>query len=80
MARTRPSTLTDAALLGRRTRQRSVVLEALIRADGFVSAQALHGQLAADGTPVGLSTAYRTLTRLTEAGRADLVRDTGGKT
>jgi Fur family ferric uptake transcriptional regulator len=79
MARTRQSTPTDVALIGRHTQQRSVVLQALIRADGFVGAQALHAQLATDGTPVGLSTVYRTLTALADAGRADLVRDTGGE-
>jgi Fur family transcriptional regulator, ferric uptake regulator len=51
MARTRQGTPTDVALIGRHTQQRSVVLQALIRADGFVGAQALHAQLAADGTP-----------------------------
>lgn len=70
---------TEVALIGRHTQQRSVVLAAFIRADGFVGARALHAQLAADGTPVGLSTVYRTLTALAGAGRADLVRDTGGE-
>ncbi|GHE15075.1 Fur family transcriptional regulator [Streptomyces alanosinicus] len=79
MARTRQRTPNEVALIGRHTQQRSVVLAAFIRADGFVGAQALHSQLAADGTPVGLSTVYRTLTRLADAGRADLVRDPGGE-
>ena len=82
MARPRhrtPTLLPDVALIGRHTQQRSVVLKALIRADGFVGAQTLHAQLAADGTPVGLSTVYRTLTRLAVAGRADLIRDAGGE-
>ncbi|MEV6833378.1 transcriptional repressor [Streptomyces sp. NPDC051133] len=79
MAPTRQRTPTEVALIGRHTQQRSIVLAAFIRADGFVGAQALHAQLAADGTPVGLSTVYRTLTRLAGAGRADLVRDAGGE-
>ncbi|MFF7754156.1 Fur family transcriptional regulator [Streptomyces sp. NPDC007971] len=79
MARTRQRTPSEVALIGRHTQQRSLVLTAFIRADGFVGAQALHAQLAADGTPVGLSTVYRTLTALAGAGRADLVRDTGGE-
>jgi Fur family ferric uptake transcriptional regulator len=79
MAPTRQRTPTEVALIGRHTQQRSVVLQAFIRADGFVGAQALHAQLVADGTPVGLSTVYRTLTRLAGAGRADLVRDPGGE-
>jgi len=72
-------TPTEVALIGRHTQQRSVVLAAFIRADGFVGAQALHAPLAADGTPVGLSTVYRTLTALARADRADLVRDTNGE-
>ncbi|MFF3511267.1 Fur family transcriptional regulator [Streptomyces sp. NPDC002573] len=79
MARTRQRTPTEVTLIGRRTQQRSVVLKAFIRADGFIGAQALHARLAADGTPVGLSTVYRTLTRLAGAGRADLVRDASGE-
>ncbi|MEU8972941.1 Fur family transcriptional regulator [Streptomyces monashensis] len=69
----------DVTLIGRHTQQRTVVVEALIRAEGFVGAQALHNQLAADGSPVGLSTVYRTLTALAAADRADLVRDTNGE-
>ncbi|MEU8695781.1 Fur family transcriptional regulator [Streptomyces sp. NPDC048665] len=71
--------MADVTLIGRHTQQRTVVVEALIRAEGFVGAQALHNRLAADGSPVGLSTVYRTLTALAAAGRADMVRDTGGE-
>ncbi|WP_234544503.1 Fur family transcriptional regulator [Streptomyces shenzhenensis] len=77
--RARQRTPTEVTLIGRRTQQRSLVLAAFIRADGFVGAQALHAQLAAEGTPVGLSTVYRTLTALAGAGRADMVRDSGGE-
>ncbi|WP_405721932.1 transcriptional repressor [Streptomyces sp. NBC_01537] len=38
-------------------------------------AQALHARLLSTGELVGLSTVYRTLTALSEAGRADIVRD-----
>ncbi|MGN5380799.1 hypothetical protein ACQ4WX_37845 [Streptomyces lasalocidi] len=38
-----------------------------MRAEGFVGAQTLHNHLAADGSPVGLSTVYRTLTALATA-------------
>ncbi|MFF8029429.1 Fur family transcriptional regulator [Streptomyces sp. NPDC007896] len=82
MARNRqpaPTPLNEVALIGRLTQQRTIVVEALIQANGFVSAQALHGQLAADSSPVGLSTVYRTLTALADAGRADLVRDASGE-
>ena len=74
-----PTPLADVTLIGRHTQQRTVVVEALIRADGFVGAQALHNRLAAVGSPVGLSTVYRTLTALADAGRADMVRDTSGE-
>jgi Fur family ferric uptake transcriptional regulator len=82
MARDRrhaPTPLADVTLIGRHTQQRTVVVEALIRAEGLVGAQALHNQLAADGSPVGLSTVYRTLAGLADAGRADMVRDTSGE-
>jgi Fur family ferric uptake transcriptional regulator len=65
--------------IGRSTRQRTSVLRALIDTDGFVSAQALYTRLLADGLHVGLSTVYRTLTALTEAGRADMVREPSGE-
>ncbi|GGP72658.1 hypothetical protein GCM10010214_54650 [Streptomyces abikoensis] len=48
-------------------------------AEGFVSAQALHKRLVADGSSVGLSTVCRTLPALAEAGRADIFRDTNGE-
>ncbi|MEU4932436.1 Fur family transcriptional regulator [Streptomyces yokosukanensis] len=82
MERNRPAALTplaDVTLIGRHTQQRAVVVKAFIRAEGFVGAQALHNRLAADGSPVGLSTVYRTLTALADAGRADMVRDTSGE-
>ncbi|WP_442817807.1 Fur family transcriptional regulator [Streptomyces sp. NBC_01591] len=56
-----------------------IALRALIRADGFVSAQALRSHLAADGSPADLPTVHRTLTAVADAGRADLVRDTNGE-
>ncbi|MCC2274438.1 transcriptional repressor [Streptomyces sp. ET3-23] len=72
-------TLHDVALIGRATQQRAVVLGALVEVEGFISAQALHKRLVADGSPVGLSTVYRTLTALAGAGRADVFRDTNGE-
>ncbi|MFF7209616.1 Fur family transcriptional regulator [Streptomyces sp. NPDC008238] len=64
---------------GRRTPQRKWVLDALIDSNGFVSAQALYTRLVHLGSPVGLSTVYRTLRVLAESGRADIVRDTNGE-
>jgi Fur family transcriptional regulator, ferric uptake regulator len=66
-------------LPGRRTAQRATVLSALVRGGDFTSAQALHLTLLADGERVGLSTVYRTLTALADAGRADVVREPGGE-
>ncbi|MGW2424832.1 Fur family transcriptional regulator [Streptomyces sp. NPDC001709] len=74
-----PAPSHDVTLIGRLTQQRTTVVEALIRADGFVGAQALHNQLAAAGSPVGLSTVYRTPAGLAGVGRADMVRDTSGE-
>ncbi|GGU74475.1 transcriptional repressor [Streptomyces albospinus] len=74
-----PTPSADVTLIGRNTQQRTVVVQALIRTEGFVGAQALHNGLAAAGSPVGLSTVYRTLTALADVGRADMVRDTNGE-
>ncbi|MFE6687549.1 Fur family transcriptional regulator [Streptomyces sp. NPDC057743] len=82
MASNRPRTSAPAqelALIGRLTQQRATVLAALMAVEGFVGAQALHNQLTDDGTPVGLSTVYRTLTAFAAAGRADVVRDSNGE-
>ncbi|MBW8792389.1 MAG: transcriptional repressor [Streptomyces sp.] len=63
----------------KRTRQRRAVTGALAEQPGFVSAQALHAQLQAAGHQVGLSTVYRTLHALAEAGSVDTVRGEGGE-
>ncbi|MYT30400.1 transcriptional repressor [Streptomyces sp. MspMP-M5] len=64
---------------GRRTRQREAVRQALSVCQDFVSAQVLHARVAAAGSPVGLSTVYRTLRELETAGRVDVVRDDAGE-
>jgi Fur family ferric uptake transcriptional regulator len=69
----------EVSTIGRPTRQRTTVLQALVAADGFVSAQVLHAGLLSSGARVGLSTIYRTLTALANAGRADTVRDQTGE-
>ena len=66
-------------LLGRRTPQRVTVLSALIRSADFTSAQTLHIRLLTAGERVGLSTVYRTLTALADAGRADVIREPSGE-
>jgi Fur family ferric uptake transcriptional regulator len=66
-------------LIGRRTSQRATILGALIASADFTSAQTLHARLLTTGERVGLSTVYRTLTALADAGRADIVRDPAGE-
>jgi Fur family transcriptional regulator, ferric uptake regulator len=55
----------------RATRQRLTVLEALRGREGSVTAQDLHMELRQSGEPVGLTTVYRTLASLAEAGFLD---------
>ena len=62
----------------RTTRQRTAVVEALATIDDFRSASQLHDLLRERGQSVGLSTVYRTLQALAEAGEIDaMVRDDG---
>ena len=49
------------------------------RLPGFASAQQIHAELRARGEQVGLTTVYRHLQALTEAGGFDAIRDTGGE-
>ena len=63
----------------RPTRQRTAVAAALAGLDGFTSAQALHDALRARGEKVGLTTVYRHLTALAEAGEVDVLRGVDGE-
>jgi Fur family ferric uptake transcriptional regulator len=74
-----PPAADEVQLIGRRTLQRATVLSTLIASPDFTSAQALHAHLRSNGERVGLSTVYRTLTALADAGRADVVRDASGE-
>ena len=58
----------------RNTRQRAEVLALLGEIDGFRSAQQLHAQLRDQGAQVGLTTVYRTLQLLSDAGEVDQMR------
>jgi len=60
--------------MARNTRQRAEVLALLADTDEFRSAQQLHAQLRAAGSGVGLTTVYRTLQLLADAGEVDLMR------
>lgn len=64
----------DKALRGanlRATRQRRTVLEALRERPDAVTAQDLHMELRQTGESIGLTTVYRTLTALADAGFLD---------
>jgi Fur family ferric uptake transcriptional regulator len=62
----------------RNTRQRGAVSALLADLDGFHSAQDLHLMLRARGERVGLTTVYRTLQALADAGELDVMRPPGG--
>jgi Fur family ferric uptake transcriptional regulator len=64
----------------RGTRQRALILDALEAESGFQTAQGLHAGLRARGEAVGLTTVYRALQALADAGEVDVVRaDDGGE-
>ncbi len=63
----------------RNTRQRAEVLALLAENDEFRSAQQLHAQLRARGAAVGLTTVYRTLQVLADAGAVDQMRLPAGE-
>ena len=63
----------------RTTRQRTAVADLLTRVDGFRSAQELHLLLREEGAAVGLTTVYRHLQALADAGEVDVVRSDDGE-
>jgi Fur family transcriptional regulator, ferric uptake regulator len=63
----------------RATRQRTAVADLLARVDGFKSAQDLHDLLRHDGASVGLTTVYRHLQALADAGQVDVLRTDDGE-
>ena len=63
----------------RNTRQRGAVSALLAEVAGFHSAQELHGMLRDRGERVGLTTVYRTLQGLADAGEIDVMRPPGGE-
>ena len=65
---------------GRATRQRAAVAAALDEVDEFRSAQELHDMLKHKGDSVGLTTVYRTLQSLADAGEVDVLRTSDGET
>ena len=63
----------------RPTRQRRAVAECLARFDDFRSAQEIHDLLRQAGDQVGLSTVYRTLQGMADAGQVDVLRAEDGE-
>jgi Fur family ferric uptake transcriptional regulator len=62
----------------RSTRQRAAISALLESLDDFRSAQELHDELRARGENIGLTTVYRTLQAMADAGLVDTLRaDTG---
>jgi Fur family transcriptional regulator, ferric uptake regulator len=63
----------------RATRQRAAVSAVLDELDDFRSAQDLHAMLRQRGEGIGLTTVYRTLQALSEAGEIDVLRTDDGE-
>ena len=63
----------------RNTRQRVAVTALLAGVDDFRSAQELHGLLRERGERVGLTTVYRALTAMADAGEVDVMRLPSGE-
>ncbi|MEW1861436.1 Fur family transcriptional regulator [Streptomyces sp. NPDC088194] len=70
---------TKQPVRGRSTRQRAAVAAALDEVDEFRSAQDLHDLLKHRGDSVGLTTVYRTLQSLADAGEVDVLRTGDGE-
>lgn len=64
----------------RSTRQRTAVAELLDNVEDFRSAQEIHALLRSKGDAVGLTTVYRTLQSLADAGEVDAIRTDNGET
>ncbi|EEP71175.1 transcriptional repressor [Micromonospora sp. KC207] len=71
--------MTESSTAVRNTRQRSAVSALLAEVEGFHSAQDLHAMLRERGERVGLTTVYRTLQGLADAGEIDVMRPPGGE-
>ncbi|MGH3345077.1 MAG: Fur family transcriptional regulator [Carbonactinosporaceae bacterium] len=63
----------------RATKQRAAVAAALDQVNDFRSAQELHDLLRHRGESVGLTTVYRTLQALADAGEVDVLRTADGE-
>jgi Fur family ferric uptake transcriptional regulator len=63
----------------RSTRQRTAVAKLLDDIEDFRSAQEIHEKLRRRGEGIGLTTVYRTLQSLAEAGEVDVLRTANGE-
>jgi Fur family ferric uptake transcriptional regulator len=63
----------------RTTRQRTAIATLLTDVSGFHSAQSLHAMLRDRGEHLGLTTVYRTLQSLADAGEVDVMRQDSGE-
>lgn len=63
----------------RSTRQRSAISALLSESKGFRSAQDLHAELRERGDTIGLTTVYRTLQSMADAGAVDVLRTDSGE-
>ena len=63
----------------RSTRQRTAVAKLLDDTDDFRSAQEIHEKLRRSGEGIGLTTVYRTLQTLADAGEIDVLRTATGE-
>lgn len=68
-----------AATQARSTRQRAAISAMLDELDDFRSAQDLHAMLRQRGEGIGLTTVYRTLQSLSDAGEVDVLRAGDGE-
>ena len=81
MTSTEPTAGPDALPAGTRpTRQRRAVAACQAGFEDFRAAQEIHELLRGGGENVGLSTVYRTLQALAEAGEVDVLRGEDGET
>lgn len=64
----------------RGTRQAEALSAALDGLSGFCSAQQIHAALRRHGEQIGLTTVYRHLQVLSQAGQVDTIRDASGET
>jgi Fur family ferric uptake transcriptional regulator len=63
----------------RATRQRAAIARLLDEVGDFRTAQELHEQLRRRGEAIGLTTVYRTLQTLSDAGEVDVLRTDSGE-